>query len=89
MTKKEDNKEKLSYEQLEEVTRQLTSQYKQLYNRFQEVNFANAFKRLDYLFKVVELYDHFNSDFVVSCTQEIENTLTLPENNNNESNADK
>ena len=46
--------EKMSYEQLENVAHQLSEQSRQLYAKLQEANMANMFKRLDYLFKVVE-----------------------------------
>ena len=48
------NSEKLSYEQLENVAHQLSEQNRQLYAKLQELQVDNMFKRLDYLFKVVE-----------------------------------
>lgn len=46
--------EKMSYEQLENIAHQLSEQAKQLYAKLQEANMTNIFKRLDYLFKVIE-----------------------------------
>ena len=70
---------KMSYEELENVARQLSEQTRQLYTKLQEMNMVNMFKRLDYLFKVVEFSHMFNSEFVTTCTQEIQDLLTVPE----------
>lgn len=70
---------KMSYEELENVARQLSEQTRQLYTKLQEMNMVNAFKRLDYLFKVTEFSHMFNSEFVTTCTQEIQDLLTIPE----------
>ena len=53
-TKETERPEKMSYEQLENVAHQLSEQAKQLYMKLQAANMSNMFKRLDYLFKVVE-----------------------------------
>ena len=57
------NSEKLSYEQLENVAHQLSEQNRQLYAKLQEMQVSNMFKRLDYLFKVVENTGVFSIDF--------------------------
>lgn len=80
----EDNKEnkevkKLSYEQLEQIANQYSEQARQLYLKLQEANMANMFKRMDYLFKVVENNKVFSSDFVEKCISEIEELMKLPE----------
>ena len=54
-TKETERPEKMSYEQLENIAHQLSEQAKQLYMKLQAANMGNMFKRLDYLFKVVEL----------------------------------
>ena len=71
--------EKLSYEQLENIAHQLSEQAKQLYAKLQEANMVNMFKRLDYLFKVVENAHAFNEEFVAKCVSEIEDLMTVPE----------
>lgn len=71
--------EKLSYEQLENIAHQLSDQAKQLYAKLQEANMANVFKRLDYLFKVVENGHMFKQDFLDKCVKEIEDIMTVPE----------
>ena len=71
--------EKMSYEQLENVAHQLSEQAKQLYMQLQNANMSNMFKRLDYLFKVVENSHMFKLGFVDKCINEIEDFMTIPE----------
>ena len=71
--------EKMSYEQLENIAHQLSDQAKQLYAKLQEANMVNMFKRLDYLFKVVENAHAFNEAFVAKCVSEIEDMIVIPE----------
>ena len=71
--------EKMSYEQLENIAHQLSEQAKQLYAKLQAANMTNMFKRLDYLFKVVENGHVFNQEFLNSCIAEIEEHMTIPE----------
>ena len=73
------NSEKLSYEQLENVAHQLSEQNRQLYAKLQEMQVDNMFKRLDYLFKVVENTGVFSIDFHTRCVEEIESLMTIPE----------
>lgn len=72
-------KEKLSYEELENVCHQLSEQSSALYKRLQEANMTNAFKRLDYLFAVIENKTAFPKDFVEQCVSEIVISMTIPE----------
>lgn len=76
--------EKLSYEQLENIAHQLSEQAKQLYAKLQEANMTNMFKRLDYLFKVVENAHAFSEEFVAKCVAEIEDLMTVPESEETE-----
>lgn len=78
-TPQKEEQKKLSYEQLEQLAGNLSKQNEQLYNRVMEQNFQNIITRLELLFKVIENADRFSSDFVISCSEEIEKTLTLPE----------
>lgn len=78
----EENKEqpkKLSYEELENVAKQLSDQSEMLYMKLQEANMTNAYKRLDYLFKVLENEVSFKEDFVEKCAEEIVAIMTIPE----------
>lgn len=61
---------KLSYEELENVANNL-------YVRLQQADMANMFKRLDYLFKVVENADNFPQEFTKQCVEEIVNIMTI------------
>lgn len=71
--------QKMSYEQLQQVAHQLSEQTRQLYEQLQKANLTNMFKRLDYLFKVVENAHMFSEDFIKQCTEEIVDTITLPD----------
>ena len=79
MAKETERPEKMSYEQLENVAHQLSEQAKQLYMKLQDANMNNIFKRLDYLFKVVENGHMFKQDFLDKCMVEIEELMTVPE----------
>lgn len=79
---KTEEKKKLTYEQLNDACNQLWQQNKQLVMKNRELEQIALNKRLDYLFKVVEAGDKFNSDFVVSCASEIEEALTIPHETN-------
>lgn len=78
-TKETERPEKMSYEQLENVAHQLSEQAKQLYMKLQAANMGNMFKRLDYLFKVVENGHMFKQDFLERCISEIEELISVPE----------
>lgn len=71
--------EKPSYEQLEREVAGLKGMNNQLIMQLQQMNMGNLFKRLDYLFKVVEFKEAFDVDFVTKCTREIEGHMTPPE----------
>lgn len=70
---------KLTYEQLNDACNQLWQQNKQLAVRNRELESFVMNKRLDFLFKVMEFSSMFSSDFVVSCTSEIEQAMTIPQ----------
>lgn len=56
-------------------------QNRQLTSKNRELEQFALNKRLEYLFKVLEYSNNFTSDFVVSCSSEIEEALTIPQNN--------
>jgi hypothetical protein len=64
-------KEKLSYEELEALNVQLSEQAKRLYYTLQRQNLEGVFKRLDYLFKILENYTFFDPGFIDDCVFEI------------------
>ena len=79
VTKETERPEKMSYEQLEQIAHQLSEQARKLYSQLQQSNMTNMFKRLDYLFKVVENGHMFKQDFLEKCIAEIEELMTVPE----------
>jgi len=72
---------KLTYEELENVCHQLSEQARVLYQKLQNANLENSFRRLDYLFEVVRKPEIFADcpEFYNSCKQEIVGALTVPE----------
>lgn len=83
-TKTPETQERIPYDKLLEIANGLQEQNKILQNqcqqmakRIQELSEFAAFKRLDYLYKTVELSDKFSPEFVVTCTEEIESTITI------------
>lgn len=75
-----EERKKLTYEQLNDACNQLWQQNKQLMARNQELQQFALNKRLDYLFKVLELSGNFSSDFVGDCASEIQEAMTIPQN---------
>lgn len=74
---------RFTYEQLEQIAGNLSTQVQQLSARLQEANMFNMFKRLDYCFKVLEVAPTFSAallspDFVERCAKEIEDLMTPP-----------
>lgn len=69
---------KLPYEELEKVAHELDAQCQKFYMELQNANMANAFKRLDYLFKVVNNINEFPQEFAKHCIEEIVNIMTVP-----------
>ena len=76
---KEEKSQKMTYEQLEAVAHQLSEQNRELYAKLQQLDMINIFKRLDYLFKIVENQTKFNKKFVDKSKEEIEALMTIPE----------
>jgi hypothetical protein len=63
---------KMSYEELETLANNL-------YARLQQVEMSNMFRRLDYLFKIVENIHSFPQEFADKCVAEITEFMTIPE----------
>lgn len=74
----EEQPKKFTYEQLEQIAGNLSNQVQQLSVKLQEANMINIFKRLDYLFKVVETSSNlvFSPEFIDRCVKEIEELMT-------------
>lgn len=61
--------------------------YQNLMREIQKRDMSNMFKRMDYLFKVIENRDCFNDMFIHGCVTEIETALTPVEPEDNENNV--
>ena len=75
---------KLSYEELERAANELMMQNQHLYNELQKLNMVNAFKRLDYLFKVIEFNTVFDTEFVNTCRDEIMDIIVIKDTDKKE-----
>lgn len=75
----ENQPKQLSYEDLKNIAGQLQQQNMQMRKALSELNYENMFKRLDYLFEVIKVPHMFNDEFVGKCAEEIQNMLTIPE----------
>lgn len=76
--------QKATYEQLENYVNQLSQQnmiLKKRLNEFAEVSF---YKKMEFLFKVLENKDSFTIDFVNSCASEIMEAMNINANSNTE-----
>lgn len=83
---------KPTYEELAEALQKLHKQNRELLEAVRQCNLTNMFKRLDYLFKVIENRTAFDSEFLISCIDEIKSTMMGPEESdidNNTNNEDK
>lgn len=88
-------KQKLSYEELNQACADMSQQLQQqnyyiqqMRSQMQQMSLTIQSKRMDYLFKVVEIsskenvvseYPFFAKDFVEQCIGEIQESLTLSE----------
>lgn len=70
---------KLTYEELENVAKELYSRCAEMANELQTLRMDNGFKRLKYLFKVLKYYSLLDSEFVKKCANEIQEMMTIPE----------
>ena len=75
-----------SYEELNRICSELHQQNQYLMKQLRQLDMSNMFKRLDYLFKVVETANinldgshyGYDSDFVMGCIAEIQDALSVP-----------
>ena len=79
-TKTGDGKDnqKLSYEQLNTICSQLYQENQRLAQEIKHLNYSNMFKRLDYLFMVLNASQVINDpQFIDACAKEIKEALTI------------
>lgn len=87
---------KLTYDELNQACADMSQQLQnqasyiqKVHKQMQQMEYILQNKRVDYLFKVVELASSmdklysFNGDFVQKCIDEIEESLTIPEQEGN------
>lgn len=85
---------KLSYEELNQAASEMSMQLQRLSQQMglerqkhqremESCNMFNMFKRLDFLFKVVENAPMFSAEFVESVTKEVVDLLSLPKEQEN------
>lgn len=73
---------KLSYEELQEAAAKLSAQrdavvekYKELVAKYQELLQNNYFVRLEWLWRVLDKKDYFDTDFVSKCMAEFKEIM--------------
>ena len=69
-------KRELTYDELKNYATQLSMQAQRMRQHITELEDLVNFKRLDYLFKVVEYPIQFPEDFVENCVKEIVSLMT-------------
>lgn len=85
---KENMKEERVYTQQEvegivnQINANASTQCQNMARRCQYLEEQLMFKRLDYLFKVIENAGNFSMEFVQKCSEEIETALTIVEAEN-------
>lgn len=70
---------KPTYEQLEQAAMQMQQRLMMVENKLRSIDFASM--RLTWLFKVIENKDSFSEEFIIKSSKEIEEILTLEEEN--------
>ena len=74
---KQEQPDKLSYEQLEQVARDLNMQCRQLQAQLNNAQrIINDFNDLGMLLSIVKQGENFSSDFIIRCTDRIEKLVT-------------
>ena len=79
MGEEKKEQKKLSYEELANAANQLQQQNKFLIEQLQKNQGESFYKRLDYLYKTIELKEVFPEEFTGKCIDEIVSTITIPE----------
>jgi len=70
---------KLPYDELLKIANGLNRTNAELQNRLNDAMLGNFFTRLEFLFKVLKYADKFTDDFVEKCIDEIQESMTIPE----------
>lgn len=72
-------KREKTYEEVVAENNQIKQQAEAMYRQMQQMNMQNIFKRLEFLFKVIENRSAFPEEFKNKCILEVVNLLTIPE----------
>jgi hypothetical protein len=79
-TTSKEQPQELTYEQLNAACSQLYQEKQMLLKRIEMLNQTSMFKRLDYLFMVLQYADIIKDpDFVGDCIAEIKGAIAIPE----------
>lgn len=76
-------------EQLTQLIDQLYGRNQQLVEALNEKNTALMFKRMDYLFKIIEQSHMFDDEFVTKCIDELQKTLDITQVEENAENGEQ
>lgn len=76
-------------DQFKQLIDQLYTRNQQLVEALNEKNTAMMFKRMDYLFKIVEQSHMFDDEFVTKCINELQTTLDVAEIKENNENGEQ
>lgn len=79
---KKEQPKKLSYEELEKVAIQLQQQYMQMKQKMEALDATSI--RLSFLFKVMDHVEAYPETFILKVSQEIQDIITLPEEEKNQ-----
>lgn len=83
------SEQKLTYEQLNDACAQLYQQNQALARKLEQVNLTNMFKRLDYLFMVLQYAPVINDEkFINNCVAEIKESITIKDEDEKDVNRD-
>ena len=76
---------KLDYDKLKEICNGLANENHALREQLMQKRYAEAIKRIDFLFKALEFKELFSKEFVDFAIEEIQSALTPPEESKVES----
>lgn len=86
----EEQHQKLSYEQLNNICTQLYQENQKLIQRIQQTDLSNMFRRMDYLFMVLKYSEAFNDEeFVGRCVEELKEAISPREMKEEETEKEK
>jgi len=74
-----EEKQKMTYEELEQVTGQLAQQNEMFRKQLEQNQLNEIVARLNFLFKVVESAKYFDKEYLNKCISEIKRTLVVDE----------